>query len=789
MPANGSQSASQWLAQDDKQIRDLKKLFRISKMPHLEITLWDRKSQLKEAASPTHWALILTACETKEILWDALTFPECRLMLLDAQESIDRKAKNNQNRRLRAPPAVKKDLKLPKGKEDQKSPDPKKPAHDSKVKPPSVAPKVPSSALKPDTERWEAAEKQCPPGMDVNEHLRRSARGHMTCSKQNLEGGCTFGVDCQFRHTGEITAGQKYVMEVGLQGTVPSKVRMQKFADVEEFTPPAPVPILKKPTPPETAVPDDGADDDDADDDGFQVYRPKKSVFFDSRTKGTVRNPDPKGQYVVQKMDFATPLIDLTPESKKSEQDFRIRMLNKFEPNAEVANLIRSGAQVLPSGSTRSAKGVPAETWHQQRRSENVSAHPHVYLPQDMSSLMLLDVGPETIAALLDDDLEREDSVDLSSQEDEDFENILALKAKASGHKLLTDFFPRIQPPIDVVTNQNCDLDQELDDLMDQDVPDVFEMVVSERDQVDSNESDLEESEYSQLESDDSDWEESEYLISTNSDLMNLCGCSTIVGGTDTECTRCSQCPECCDCAAQHVRLLHEMHSEHPELMDISSVFDHFSRHEIEPYENEIEIQTPGKHITDVLHVVLDWIRFEWNQKKSDSHKGMSHFYFTHRLHRERVQKQYGSYVRFEISFRLDINRRLSTTSKTCISQQLEVANMWHDDVEFPFWNRKRNIENIGGPPCITLKLTDTSRCDPSELENPYCGCAAECWTTLESERERANLICDNCAHGGCWGCGGGCEGDNCSLPVDGHVSMKIDARTSESDFRVARRR
>lgn len=585
---------------------------------------------------------------------------------------------------MKAPPANKKENKgdpKPKGKVDSKPGEPKAQTPDAKQKAPS-----PRNPLDPKkvTENWEAAEKLCPEGMDIQEHLRRSARGHMVCTKQNIDGGCSFGKDCQFRHTDEITAGQKYVMEVGLGGTIPSKQRMQQYGEPDgDFKPPQPSEpakscskgTIKSPAPEPVAA--EGPQDTD-DDDGFQVYRPKKSVFFDSRVK-----PGPKGQYVVRKVskDFATPLMDLTPESQKVEQDFRIRMANKFEPNLEVASLIRSGAEILPHGSSRSAKGVPAETWQQQRRTENPAAHPHVYYPQDMSQLMLMDVGPETDAALLDDDLEREDSVDLSSQEDEDLENILALKAKAEGHRLLTDYFQRATSAPSVPKPPASD-DCQLVVIQPDEIDEIMDGIVTEGAKT----------------RDSSDCEESEYRVSTNSDCMSLCGCSTLLGGTDSECTRCSQCPNCCDCANQQVRLLHLTHQEHPELL-LYSMFDHFSRHSLVDYD-QVQNQ-PKTGIFDVLDVVLDWIRFPWNQKKSSgSHQGMSHFYFTHPAYKARVEFWFGTYANFESTFKRDINRMISTTSKTCIAQQLMVARRWKDDAEQPFWSRSLGSENL-----ITLKL------------------------------------------------------------------------------------
>jgi hypothetical protein len=57
----------------------------------------------------------------------------------------------------------------------------------------------------------------------------------------------------------------------------------------------------------------------------------------------------------------------------------------------------------------------------------------------------------------------------------------------------------------------------------------------------------------------------------------------------------------------------------------------------------------------------------------------------------------------------------------------------------------------------------------PSELGHMYCGCWRGCNTIIDCERTMQNGICDCCVHGGCYGCGGGCDGDDCGLDPPGH--------------------
>ena len=198
MPPDGTQTASQWLAQDDSQVRSLQKLFRVSKMPHLAISEMERKAQLKEGSSKSHWTIILDECEKQKILWEQLPYVTTRQLFLESQDTVNRRLKNNLHRRLLNKPGSK-------GDRDQK--DSKKPGSDQKTKsgkdfkkpsPSDQRPKSEKGNDAPNSDRkqkpevaskWEAAEKNCPKDSDMEEHLKRSARGHMLCNRQSLPEG------------------------------------------------------------------------------------------------------------------------------------------------------------------------------------------------------------------------------------------------------------------------------------------------------------------------------------------------------------------------------------------------------------------------------------------------------------------------------------------------------------------------------------------------------------------------------------------------------------------------
>jgi hypothetical protein len=452
-----NQTAFQWLGSDDaafKLVRD--SALATNRSPLIPIQE-ERKAQIKQAATPNLWDQILVRLSDEQISCDTLSYQESRNYLLSAQTALDLIATNNSGRKKvskQTPPRQNSDSEKSRFDQSKKDKDlaakkkAEKEASETKKsggKPSGSADKKPDS--KNPSSQTDPAK---PEGMTDIEWNKRKGRSRMDCSSFK-DGHCSKGSDCQYRHANEPTSASKMVAVLD--------------KNPAPFEPPAP-----KESDLPTKEPNPDPDDDDFDDsEGFAVVRPRRSISWDTK-----KGPGSKDALVIFKegmkisnsfeptpavaeilrsgsasaLAFATPLADLTPDSKNSEQDFRLRMKNKFEPDPEVSNLIRFGAEVLPCGSARSAKGVPASTWQQQRRTEDLSGNPQVFLPQDMSTLMLLDVGPESEAALLDDDLESEDSVDLSSQEDEDVENILALKAKANGHQLLTNFFSRVDRPI-----------------------------------------------------------------------------------------------------------------------------------------------------------------------------------------------------------------------------------------------------------------------------------------------------------------------------------------------------
>jgi len=136
------------------------------------------------------------------------------------------------------------------------------------------------------------------------------------------EGKCDRGAECQFKH-GDIK------MVAVLNGT-------------------------KEPVSPEGLAPEPPPDDSE----GFVVVRPKKVTTWNTMSEVT-----DKAQYAIglkrQNRDVPALNDSMSPGSRRDRNDFEIRMKNKFEPNQEVASLLRSGAEILPSGSERRAKTIP----------------------------------------------------------------------------------------------------------------------------------------------------------------------------------------------------------------------------------------------------------------------------------------------------------------------------------------------------------------------------------------------------------------------------------------------
>ena len=54
---------------------------------------------------------------------------------------------------------------------------------------------------------------------------------------------------------------------------------------------------------------------------------------------------------------------------------------------------------------------------------------------------------------------------------------------------------------------------------------------------------------------------------------------------------------------------------------------------------------------------------------------------------------------------------------------------------------------------------------EPKDRLYPTCRCVAECWAYLATDEELNNGMCNYCLYGGCWACGGGCDGQNCRSP------------------------
>ena len=101
-----------------------------------------------------------------------------------------------------------------------------------------------------------------------------------------------------------------------------------------------------------------------------------------------------------------------------------------------------------------------------------------------------------------------------------------------------------------------------------------------------------------------------------------------------------------------------------------------------------------------ILHHVIDWIRWPWYVPAGTTRRGMSGYYFTHPA----LFKMIGNYAAFDRRFRMEINRELSKTSKTCIQQQRLVVDNWNDDVDQPYWTH-----NNPAVVCSTLRHYSTT--------------------------------------------------------------------------------
>jgi hypothetical protein len=182
--------------------------------------------------------------------------------------------------------------------------------------------------------------------------------------------------------------------------------------------------------------------------------------------------------------------------------EFNARMAAR-EGRAEAIDLLESGSQILPIGSSRGARNCTPSRWTQPP-----------WQPENMHAYRMEGVGPETRQALVDDDLNLEDSVDLSSMEDE--ESQLSVLIADPSVRTITHFFMPADPR-------------------------------SPARPLGSPESPIEFADDDSDDSDDDSWRSDTASISypsSNSDLMSLCYCSH--GLFDGRCPACQQCSACC---------------------------------------------------------------------------------------------------------------------------------------------------------------------------------------------------------------------------------------------------
>ncbi len=357
--------------------------------------------------------------------------------MLEAQEALDRRLKNNQGRKKQA-------VKAKAPSVDTKKPESK--TAETKRKPTGPATEG-DKPTKKDKESVSKDPRECPAGTSAEEWELVKARSIRPCYRFG-RGDCEHGAKCHFRHGDQATVGSKLVAAVAV------------------FTSENPAKDVPKPKPKaEVAKPDTAGEDDE----GFEVVRVKNVTTFD-----TTQSDGDKATYVIKRVaqdssddsgsedEIITDRhkrqasSSMTPESKAGQSEWELRLKNKFEPTAEVAKLLRAGAEILPNGSLRTSKNVPQSEWSIQD-PDYVRSNPQSYLDPAFSRTMLMDVGPERSAALLDSDLDHDDSISLSEMSDEE----LAVSAAAEGQPTIAMFFKPI-PKLKPVRTHSSDL-QHLD--------------------------------------------------------------------------------------------------------------------------------------------------------------------------------------------------------------------------------------------------------------------------------------------------------------------------------------
>lgn len=325
-------------------------------------------------------------------------------------------------------------------------------------------------------------------------------RSKLPC-RDHMRGGCRRSDDeCRYSHDPDIIASGK--AKAAMQIT-----RQQKQETTPPpYEPPAAPPIpAAAPTPASAPAPPPSsthhinqysalAEDSSDSDDDFPLERISKPTNLDTRTAHMVlnalasdddSNPDPL-------------------ELSVGQIEFNARMAAR-EGRSEALNLLDSGAQVMPAGSTRRARGCPPSDWRQPP-----------WQPENMHAYRMEGVGPETQQALIDDDLNFDDSVDLSSMEDEEVQ--LSTLIADPSNRTITHFFMSVDNnPLG--SPNDSPINYADDDSDDSDDPDDSGKI---------SDDDLGSIGYP----------------SSNSDCMSLCYCSH--GLFDGRCPACEQCSVCC---------------------------------------------------------------------------------------------------------------------------------------------------------------------------------------------------------------------------------------------------
>ena len=327
---------------------------------------------------------------------------------------------------------------------------------------------------------------------------------------------------------------------------------------------------------------------------GFEIDRPPSngsSIRWDSSVKNNypvqklsvsrtviqdTTTPGPKQSYVIGRIqpttieeipNSATPkpiTLDSDSDDQESDSDsdspgqvaFESRMKNRFEPNSEIAKLMRDGHTTLLNRSDRPARSKNKADWTQA--------------PSHESRIMFLqDVGSEELeAALQNSSISQDTSLSGSSLEslsDEELKNSNWL----TGQQSITSFYKRQQQ------QQQQQHWQQQQQTKSSDVQNLIaSRAIQRADRIktgieipqapptppNNSDADMEQPPLGQLgaqaeqqarhKEDLADF----YYLSTNADSNHDCDCEQL--SFNGMCTRCFQCLSCCNCQEQHENMV-----------------------------------------------------------------------------------------------------------------------------------------------------------------------------------------------------------------------------------------